>query len=56
MADNTKILTMQDLMEQNAELVRINTGLLKVMEDFMYTMDREIGQLWEYVLPRKGKQ
>ena len=53
MTDETKPLTMQDLMEQNARLEKTLIGLLKVSEDFMTAVDRELGQVWEYVLPRK---
>ena len=28
-------------------------GMMNVVEDFMYCMDKETGQLWDYVLSRK---
>ena len=44
---------MQDLMEQNARLEKIVTGMASVLDDILETVDRETGQLWEYLLPRK---
>jgi hypothetical protein len=53
MDDEPKQLTMQDLMEQNKKLERALIGMGKVLEDIMLTVDRETGQIWEYILPRK---
>jgi len=50
--DEPKPLTMQDLMEQNARLEKVVTGLSEIVEDIMTAVDRETGQLWEYALPR----
>jgi len=51
--DEPKLLTMQDLMEQNARLEKIITGMASVIDDILETVDRETGQIWEYVIPRK---
>ena len=51
--DEPKQLTMQDLMEQNARLEKIITGMAGVIDDILETVDRETGQIWEYVIPRK---
>jgi len=51
--DKPKPLTMQDLMEQNARLEKIITGMAGVIDDILETVDRETGQIWEYVIPRK---
>ena len=53
MTDETKPLTMQDLMEQNARLEKIVIGMASVLDDILETVDRETGQLWEYILPKK---
>lgn len=52
MADELKSLTMQDLMEQNARLERVVTGMSGILDDILETVDRETGQLWEYALPK----
>lgn len=53
MTDETKPLTMQDLMEQNARLEKVVDGMAKIVDDLLNAVDRETGQLWEYVLSRK---
>lgn len=53
MADGSKPLTMQDLMEQNARLEKIITGMSSILDDILETVDRETAQIWEYVIPRK---
>jgi hypothetical protein len=53
MSDETKPLTMQDLMEQNARLEKIVIGMASLLDDILETVDRETGQLWEYILPKK---
>jgi hypothetical protein len=53
MTDETKPLTMQDLIEQNARLEKIMIGMASVLDDILETVDRETGQIWEYVLSRK---
>ena len=53
MTDEPKPLTMQDLMEQNARLEKIIIGMASVLDDILETVDRETGQIWEYVLSRK---
>ena len=53
MTDKPKPLTMQDLMEQNARLEKIITGMAGIIDDILETVDRETGQIWEYVIPRK---
>ena len=53
MDDEPKPLTMQDLIEQNARLEKIMIGMASVLDDILETVDRETGQIWEYVLSRK---
>jgi hypothetical protein len=53
MDDETKPLTMQDLMEQNVRLEKMITSMADLLDDILETVDRETAQLWEYILPRK---
>lgn len=56
MNDETRPLTMQDLMEQNARLEKIVAGMSSILDDILETVDRETAQLWEYVLLRKSQE
>jgi len=53
MTDRTKLLTEKQLIEQNKQLEAKLCGLLRVMEDYMYAVDRETAQIWDYILSRK---
>jgi hypothetical protein len=53
MDSETKPLTMQDLIEQNARLEKLLAGMASLLDDILETVDRETGQLWEYILPKK---
>lgn len=53
MTDKTKPLTMQDLIEQNARLEKVVTGMANVIEDLVIAFDRENCQIWEHILSRK---
>lgn len=52
MTEETKPLTMQDLIEQNARLEKTVTGMAGIVDDILETVDRETGQIWEYALPK----
>lgn len=50
-----RTLTLRSLKKRNKELEGMLSGMIPLMEDYMYALDAEVCHLWDYILSRKDK-